>query len=203
MNRSAARLRPEPAALPSRLRPAPAALSPHRRPDPDRRPEPAPHTSRRPPDPAPSTASARLRRAAPIVAAAVASLAAACGGAEQAARSPAHESSAAPDEREVPEPRTVEEALDQIARAEESLHAAKKSEASAEPSAVDRAPPRAGIGPRSDDTCGSPCRALASMKRAVDALCRMTGDTDNRCVDARRTLEDNTTRVASCKCEGL
>jgi hypothetical protein len=53
----------------------------------------------------------------------------------------------------------------------------------------------------SEDLCVSPCRALASMKRAVDALCRMTGDADTRCVDAKKTLTDSTTRVATCKCE--
>jgi hypothetical protein len=39
------------------------------------------------------------------------------------------------------------------------------------------------------------------MRRAVDALCAMTGDTDHRCVDARRILTESTTRLATCKCE--
>jgi hypothetical protein len=48
--------------------------------------------------------------------------------------------------------------------------------------------------------CASPCRALASMKRAVEALCRMTGESDTKCVDARKTLADNVGKTASCKC---
>ncbi|MBS2014531.1 MAG: hypothetical protein JST00_16715 [Deltaproteobacteria bacterium] len=51
-----------------------------------------------------------------------------------------------------------------------------------------------------DDRCTSPCRALVSMRRAVAALCRMTGDADNRCVDAKRTLADSEGRVSPCSC---
>lgn len=157
------------------------------------------------PEPAHLTEPPRLARTAPLVLATVASLVAACGGAEPAPRSPDRETSVAPSDREEPEPRTVEEALDQIARAEDSLTATKKSEPSSESTSVAREPPQPGGAARAEasfDACGGPCRALASMKRAVDALCRMTGDADTRCVDARRTLADNTSRVASCKCEG-
>lgn len=133
----------------------------------------------------------------------------ACGGApEPAAKSPASESTKAPKEEELPEPRTVEEAQEQIARAKETLEgggrplgAAKATTEEATRAAP--APPSAATGreERPDDTCGSPCRALASMRRAVEALCRMTGDTDDRCVDARRTLGENTTRTSSCRCD--
>jgi hypothetical protein len=51
-----------------------------------------------------------------------------------------------------------------------------------------------------DDRCASPCRALASMRRAVDALCRMAGNDDARCTDAKRTLIDSEGRVAPCSC---
>lgn len=132
----------------------------------------------------------------------------ACGGApEPAAKSPASESTKAPKEEELPEPRTVEEAQEQIARAKETLEGGRPlgaAKATTEEAArAAPAPPSAATGreERPDDTCGSPCRALASMRRAVEALCRMTGDTDDRCVDARRTLGDNTTRISSCRCD--
>lgn len=51
-----------------------------------------------------------------------------------------------------------------------------------------------------EDRCTSPCRALVSMRRAVTALCRMTGDTDTRCVDAKKTLTDSEGRVSPCSC---
>jgi hypothetical protein len=51
-----------------------------------------------------------------------------------------------------------------------------------------------------EDRCGSPCRALASMRRAVGALCRMTGDEDARCADAKRTLTESEARISPCSC---
>lgn len=135
----------------------------------------------------------------------------ACGGDYAPAKSggsPARE--AAPE----PEPTTVEEAQKQIARAADELSArpvdlkaAEKPEATKSPSTP---PPAAEPAPKSrtedysTDTmthrCESPCRALASMRRAVEALCRMTGEGDTKCVDARRTLADNVGKTASCKC---
>ncbi|HVJ91158.1 MAG TPA: hypothetical protein VM580_15250, partial [Labilithrix sp.] len=50
-------------------------------------------------------------------------------------------------------------------------------------------------------TCEHSCRALSSMKRAVEALCRMAGDADDRCLAARRTLTSSTTRVLPCRCD--
>jgi hypothetical protein len=49
--------------------------------------------------------------------------------------------------------------------------------------------------------CGSSCNAIASMRRAVAALCRIAGNTDNRCVDAKQTLDASEQRVASCGCQ--
>lgn len=51
-----------------------------------------------------------------------------------------------------------------------------------------------------DDRCASPCRAIASMRRAVTALCRMTGDDDTRCVEAKVTLTDSEKRIHKCSC---
>lgn len=55
-----------------------------------------------------------------------------------------------------------------------------------------------------DEESGTPCelacRALASMKRAADAVCRLAGETDPRCTDARRRVSESETRVAACSC---
>jgi hypothetical protein len=48
--------------------------------------------------------------------------------------------------------------------------------------------------------CVTPCKAIASMRRSVDALCRLAGETDARCVDARGTLQRSEQKVARCGC---
>jgi hypothetical protein len=48
--------------------------------------------------------------------------------------------------------------------------------------------------------CVMPCRAIASMRRSVAALCRLSGEDDPRCVNARKTLEEGERRVARCGC---
>lgn len=39
------------------------------------------------------------------------------------------------------------------------------------------------------------CRAFRSLERATDALCRLAGDKDQRCVDARSAVDRNRTRA--------
>jgi hypothetical protein len=48
--------------------------------------------------------------------------------------------------------------------------------------------------------CVMPCRAIASMRRSVAALCRLAGEDDPRCVNARKTLDEGERRVARCGC---
>jgi hypothetical protein len=142
-------------------------------------------------------------------------LVAACGGAaEQApARSPGGGRKA--DDAEKAPPMSVEEAQEQIRLAREQLFGPPPADArnttepttssttprepAAEPAARPSAP-RAEVQPDHQDKCASPCRALASMRRAVTALCRMTGDTDERCETAQRTLKESETRAATCRC---
>jgi hypothetical protein len=122
-----------------------------------------------------------------------------CGGAGEAKAPATQERSRA----EEPEPRSIEEAEAQIARARADLGGGAAP--------ADASPPRpktpgGGVSQEeraptaTSDACASPCRALASMRRAVQALCRMTGDEDTRCVDAKRTLADSTTRTSTCSC---
>lgn len=48
--------------------------------------------------------------------------------------------------------------------------------------------------------CDTACRALASMARAVDTLCGLTGPDDERCVAARRRLDESQRRLSVCSC---
>jgi hypothetical protein len=125
----------------------------------------------------------------------------ACGGAPEAA-SPSSPAAKIPDESRstAAEPGSIEEAQSQIATARAQLGG---------DGAPGRLAPQAAAPPTADsatrpstqqDRCGSPCRALASMRRAVTALCRMTGNEDARCTDAKRTLVESEGRVAPCSC---
>ena len=49
-------------------------------------------------------------------------------------------------------------------------------------------------------SCDRVCRALGSMRRAVDGLCELTGSDDDRCEKARDRLEQNEARVSSSGC---
>ncbi|WP_394845738.1 hypothetical protein LZC95_53000 [Pendulispora brunnea] len=50
------------------------------------------------------------------------------------------------------------------------------------------------------DPCADSCRALASMRRAVAAICRIAGNADARCTDAKATLASSEQRVSTCRC---
>jgi hypothetical protein len=133
-----------------------------------------------------------------------ATLATACGGAAAESSGKAPASATQPFE---PEPSTIDEAQRAIDRARAQLEPAPSEAAPATPSSTGTAPPTGGSAgaPTSSEeagggACADACRALGSMKRAVEALCRMTGEGEPRCVAARRTLSDSVTRVARCSC---
>ncbi len=142
-----------------------------------------------------------------------------CGGDAVAPRSQATPPQAVHDDFEGQEPRSIEEAQAQIARAraqlDETDHAPesnlrKSLDESKKPEPPKSAPtpvpsPQEGAAQREesaskDESCGAPCRALASMKRAVESLCRMAGEEDTRCVEAKRTLSESHKRLATCRC---
>jgi hypothetical protein len=137
----------------------------------------------------------------------------ACGGAAESsppqAPTPSSPADVSKDLAPSETPRTIEEAESQIARARSMLEGPPKAAApeANRPSEAPAPPPKplrespAKRDERGEDLCHDPCRALDSMRRAVEALCRMTGDADNRCLDARKTLTDSTTRLSTCRCE--
>lgn len=51
--------------------------------------------------------------------------------------------------------------------------------------------------------CVAACRALASMRRAAEGICRIAGDDETRCEVAQKRVEDAAERVeaAGCVCE--
>lgn len=48
--------------------------------------------------------------------------------------------------------------------------------------------------------CATGCKALASMQRATDSICRMTSESDERCVSARKKVTDSTAKLSGCGC---
>lgn len=138
-----------------------------------------------------------------FTASAVCALVAACGGGAPPAKEPR--------EPDVPRtPTTVEEAEEQIARAKAELEGEPRAKTEADglsaapppppPAAESRTAEPSPTGERAEPACASPCRAIASMRRAVEALCRLAGESDDRCAGAKRTLEGSEARVAACKC---
>jgi hypothetical protein len=52
--------------------------------------------------------------------------------------------------------------------------------------------------------CSMMCRALASMRRAADAICRISGDSSDACRTARSKAAEAARSVADagCNCDG-
>ncbi len=48
--------------------------------------------------------------------------------------------------------------------------------------------------------CRQACRAYASLRRAVDAVCRLAGDPSEKCTSARDRQKEIEGRVTSCGC---
>ncbi len=53
---------------------------------------------------------------------------------------------------------------------------------------------------RAESPCMRACRAFASMRRASDALCRIAGEHDGRCTEARRAVRESEAKLEGCSC---
>jgi hypothetical protein len=51
-----------------------------------------------------------------------------------------------------------------------------------------------------ESSCATACRAFASLERAADAVCRITGEKDGRCAHAHAVVSDAKQRLAVCTC---
>lgn len=118
----------------------------------------------------------------------------ACGGAAAPMESPA-KAAAPPSFATEVEPRTVDEASAQLDRARAMLAPPGGGPAQAPTAAGTKEPTDVSL-----DECASLCRAFSSLQRAQVALCRLAGEGDPRCTEARRIVEDNAKRVARCGC---
>ena len=129
------------------------------------------------------------------------------------ARAPAAAPAAGAKAAEEPaaEPATIEEAQAQLARARSDLGgwtgpggAHLDSTSTTKPAEGEERKkveqPLSTGDLREGPACATACRAIGSMKRAVDAICRMAGEADPRCTDARKTLADSVERTAGCGC---
>lgn len=121
-----------------------------------------------------------------------------------------------------PEPATIEEAQAQLDRARGQLGgpgwagggaggpgatggATSAPTTTAAPTMRTETPPPAASATGGDESqrraaCVTPCHAIASMRRAVEAICRMAGAQDARCTDARKTLGESEAKTAGCGC---
>jgi hypothetical protein len=52
-----------------------------------------------------------------------------------------------------------------------------------------------------DARCGDACRAMESLRRAAEAVCRLAGEANERCSRAQKVVKDSEKRVAACGCE--
>ena len=127
----------------------------------------------------------------------------ACGGAMAPMEAPG-KAGAYPPAPE-PEPQTVEEANAMLERARSALEQrgvpgvpAPTASGSTEPQV--RPPGHVETMGAAQDECSNLCRAFTSMQRAQAVICRLAGDGDPRCADAKRVVEDNAKRVAHCGC---
>jgi hypothetical protein len=121
---------------------------------------------------------------------------AACGGAGAEAKAPTYEMG--------PEPQTVEEAEAEIERARAELSLTPQATPTAAQSGGTEPRPAAApehAGTPSSSECPNLCRAFQSMRRAQSALCRLAGESDERCSEAKKTVADTAARVAYCGCQ--
>lgn len=106
------------------------------------------------------------------------------------------------------------EGEDELTRAERELAAADQelSGSDAETSAAeaerhDAAPGRGSApakpkssAPQQQNPCATTCKAFASLVRARDSICRITGSDGERCTRATEIVERHTARSTSCGC---
>lgn len=117
-------------------------------------------------------------------------------------------------EREISEllPGSVEDESNVVARDEMESGSAPKASArendgpsrsrrATAPSAAPESPqPSAEKGDTDVQRCARICRALASMQRAAQGICRIAGDTSEHCTAAQGDLTRTQSRAARCAC---
>jgi hypothetical protein len=102
------------------------------------------------------------------------------------------------------EPQTLAEAEAALARAREDLRLAwaeprglRSKGGGAQPRAADEPESKA---TKAEPRCGSACRAFASLGRAAGAVCRLAGESTERCTCAKHVVAESEQRVSVCGC---
>ncbi len=100
---------------------------------------------------------------------------------------------------------SVEEAQASLESAERALGAALAARGSSTDPAAKQDTGGARAGDKKAEgqagtACTTACAALASMRRAADAICSLAGESDARCATARARLEASTVRATECRC---
>ncbi len=52
-----------------------------------------------------------------------------------------------------------------------------------------------------DGRCERACQAFSSLERAADGICRLAGDSDQRCSKARSRVKEHAGRLKACECK--
>lgn len=133
-----------------------------------------------------------------------------CGAAQEAPAAPASKAPMEPAAyaEATPTAGTTEDPLAELDRAEAELDSALGGGSGfAQPPGATPPPaqplketsPDAAAAQSSGDPCATACHALASMGRAADHLCGLSGEDDTRCEGARARVKNATDRVhAQC-----
>lgn len=122
---------------------------------------------------------------------------AACGGG-----APGAGGAKEPDVRTVDQdgtPDTVEKAKAQLERARAQLETAG-AHVESQPTVANGGSQPKPTPPQVENECSRLCRAFDSMRRAQDAICRLAGEEDPQCADAKKVVADSAQRVAKCGC---
>jgi len=96
-------------------------------------------------------------------------------------------------------PATVDEAKAQLERSRAQLESAG-SRVESQPTVSNGGSQPKPAPPQVENECARICRAFDSMRRAQDAICRLAGEDDPQCADAKKVVADSAQRVARCGC---
>lgn len=105
----------------------------------------------------------------------------------------------APDQPVAPAPVEIPDSVDGDTRELETVDDAEAAIGSAE-TELDGLLGGTALETLATSRCVRLCRSLSSMGRAVDSLCELTGDGDERCESARKRLASNKQRVSDAGC---
>jgi hypothetical protein len=103
--------------------------------------------------------------------------------------------------------RELELALEPLARNQSSATGGAAPPPAAAPSrsrpadAADEAPKSKADKKSGESSCQTACRAFQSLGRAAGSICRITGDKDERCSNARGVVSHAERRVTACNCK--